>query len=301
MEPEPLLRVFICIRADILQSTSEIMSIVGEHMKRSHALAWSSAALFLAISTPSYAQNFRAGQQCVPAVADASVYQNCRLSIVQGQEVCRCAIRPQALRRIDRQRAQDADEAVTGSIGSRPALLPGSGSSGFGNVGSRNSGVAGGTLSTSTSGAVNGGTTASQSGAVSGGTAASQGGSVADGNNSGRSSAGSTAGASGVSDSGNSGGLSGSSGGASASGSASSGVGGIGGSNDSRGSAAGGQGNNGNGQGPGNNNGLGNGSEPADNTSTDVKGTDPSNPGGGRDGGRGGDGGGRGGDGGGRR
>lgn len=298
MEPEPCLSVFIYIQTDILQSLSEIMSIVGEHMKRSHALALSSAALFLAISAPSYAQTFRAGQQCVPAVADASVYQNCRLHIVQGQEVCRCAIRPQALRRIDRQRAQDADEAVTGSIGSRPAVLPGSGSSGFGNVGSRNSGVAGGTLGTSTSGA------------VSGGTAASQGGSVADGSRSGRSSAGGTAGASGVSDSGNSGGVSGSSGGGSASGSASSGAGGIGGSSDSRGSGAGGQGNNGNGQGPGNNNGLGNGSEPADNTSTDVKGTDPSNPGGGRggdrgrgggDSGRGGSDGGRGGDGGGRR
>ncbi len=54
-------------------------------------------------------------------------------------------------------------------------------------------------------------------------------------------------------------------------------------------------GKNGNGQGPGNNNGLGNGSEPADNTSSDVKGSDPSNPGGGN--GRGGGKGGRGGSG----
>jgi len=48
-----------------------------------------------------------------------------------------------------------------------------------------------------------------------------------------------------------------------------------------------------NGQGPGNNNGLGNGSEPADNVSTDVKGSDPSNPGG-RDGNAGSGGGNRG-------
>lgn len=48
-----------------------------------------------------------------------------------------------------------------------------------------------------------------------------------------------------------------------------------------------------NGQGPGNNNGLGNGSEPADNVSTDVKGSDPSNPGG-RDGSAGSGGGNRG-------
>jgi hypothetical protein len=46
-------------------------------------------------------------------------------------------------------------------------------------------------------------------------------------------------------------------------------------------SGSAGRGNNGNGNGPGNNNGLGNGSEPADNSDTDVKGIDPSNPGGG--------------------
>src|SRR5918998_270434 len=70
-------------------------------MKRSHALALSSAALLLALSTPSYAQAVRSGQQCVPAVADASLYRNCRLHIIRGQEVCRCAVIPQALRRLN--------------------------------------------------------------------------------------------------------------------------------------------------------------------------------------------------------
>jgi hypothetical protein len=123
----------------------EIMSIVGEHMKRSHALALSGAALFLALSTPSFAQSVRPGQQCVPAVVDPTMYHNCRLRIVQGQEVCRCAIRPQALR----QRLQDEDGTVTGSIGSRPVILPGSGSSGSGNSSVSTGGIAGGTLGSS--------------------------------------------------------------------------------------------------------------------------------------------------------
>jgi hypothetical protein len=70
-------------------------------MKRSHALALSSAALLLAVSTSSYAQAIRPGQQCVPAVADPSLYRNCRLHIVRGQETCRCAVAPQALRRLN--------------------------------------------------------------------------------------------------------------------------------------------------------------------------------------------------------
>src|ERR671920_2134624 len=90
-------------------------------MKRSYALALSSAALFLILGTPSDAQGIRIGQQCVPAVADASMYRNCRLHIVQGQETCRCALRPQALRRTDR--IGDQNDTVTGSIGNRPANL----------------------------------------------------------------------------------------------------------------------------------------------------------------------------------
>jgi hypothetical protein len=114
-------------------------------MKRSHAIALSSAALFLTIASPSHAQSLKAGQQCVPAVANSSMYQNCRLRVVQGQEVCRCAIRPQALR----QRLQDEDGTVTGSIGSRPVILPGSGSSGSDNSSVSTGGIAGGTLGSS--------------------------------------------------------------------------------------------------------------------------------------------------------
>src|SRR3712207_3191568 len=79
-------------------------------MKRSHALALSSAVLLLALATPSYAQAIRPGQQCVPAVADASLYRNCRLHRVRGQEVCRCAIAPQVLHRLNR------DVTATGSL-----------------------------------------------------------------------------------------------------------------------------------------------------------------------------------------
>src|SRR3954468_23330395 len=94
-------------------------------MLRSYALALSSAALFLALGTPSDAQSVRTGQQCTPAVADVSMYRNCRLHIVQGQETCRCAIRPQALRRIDRPADSDRYDAVTGSIGNGPVAIPG--------------------------------------------------------------------------------------------------------------------------------------------------------------------------------
>src|SRR4028118_2076225 len=89
-------------------------------MNCSHALALSGAALLLALSTPSYAQVVRPGQQCIPAVADPSLYRNCRLHMVRGQEagrgaaalqlappmvrgqeVCRCAVAPQALRKMN--------------------------------------------------------------------------------------------------------------------------------------------------------------------------------------------------------
>jgi hypothetical protein len=87
---------------------------VGELMKRLHTLALSGLALFLASSTASFAQAVRPGQQCVPAVADASMYGNCRLRIVQGQEVCRCAILPLARRTI-------RDVTITGSISGSPS------------------------------------------------------------------------------------------------------------------------------------------------------------------------------------
>ena len=95
-------------------------------MLRSYALALSGAALLLTLGTPSYAQTIGARQQCVPAVADASMYHNCRLRIVRGQETCRCAIRPQALRRMDNLNDADRGITATGSIGSSPAGVPGS-------------------------------------------------------------------------------------------------------------------------------------------------------------------------------
>jgi hypothetical protein len=87
-------------------------------MKRSHALALSSVAFLLSLSTSSYAQAIRPGQQCEPAVADPSMYHNCRLRIVRGQEVCRCAVLPQALRRLNR------DVTSTGSITPIPGFIP---------------------------------------------------------------------------------------------------------------------------------------------------------------------------------
>jgi hypothetical protein len=83
-------------------------------MKRLHTLALSGLALLLVSSTASFAQTARPGQQCVPAVANASMYGNCRLRIVQGQEVCRCAILPLARRTI-------RDVTITGSISGSPS------------------------------------------------------------------------------------------------------------------------------------------------------------------------------------
>ncbi len=147
-------------------------------MKRSHALALSGAALFLALATPSYAQSFRSGQQCVPAVVDVSMYQNCRLHLVQGQEVCRCAVRPQALRRMDRLRGEDRSDAVTGSISARPGI--GSGVIGAGR------GTGGAVTGRETSGpAVGGSVGTGAAGAVGGNSGPSRGGAVADNDTSG--------------------------------------------------------------------------------------------------------------------
>ncbi len=110
-------------------------------MTRSYTLASSSAAFFLAFGTSSDAQSIRTGQQCVPAVADASLYHNCRLRIVQGQETCRCAIRPQAQRRMDRPADSDLDDTVTGSLGNGPAAGPGIGNPASGTSGAIGSGT----------------------------------------------------------------------------------------------------------------------------------------------------------------
>src|SRR5918993_5617494 len=96
-------------------------------MTRSHALALSSAAVFLSLSIPSYAQALRPGQQCQPAVANASMYGNCRLALVRGQEVCRCAVRPRALGQLNRGDRGDRGDMTTGSVGIRGVL----GSSGW--------------------------------------------------------------------------------------------------------------------------------------------------------------------------
>jgi hypothetical protein len=112
-------------------------------MSRSHALALSSAALFLAFSAPSSAQSIAPGRQCVPALADTSMYHNCRLHMVQGQAVCRCAIRPQAMHRMDRLNSSNQNDAVTGSIGSRPSAGPGVALPGSGTLGTVNNGRTG--------------------------------------------------------------------------------------------------------------------------------------------------------------
>ena len=83
-------------------------------MKRSHALALSAMTLFLATSASVQAQMPRSGQQCQPAVANASMYGNCRLRIVRGEEVCRCAILPRALRNVNRM--DDGRVSSTGAI-----------------------------------------------------------------------------------------------------------------------------------------------------------------------------------------
>jgi len=216
-------------------------------MKRSHALALSAMTLFLASSASSQAQAVRSGQQCQPAVANASMYGNCRLRIVQGQEVCRCAILPRAQRLLN---LNDRRDSATGSITSRG--VPSSGS--VSNAGSNAIGIGAASSGTGRAGSAGGATSSGSSGGN------SLGGAVAGDVSGGASVGGGSAG---------------------------------GGTGSGRSGGAAGPSSNGNGQGPGNNNGLGNGSEPADNTSSDVPGTDPSNPGGGNGnagaGGRGGD------------
>src|SRR5688572_13795896 len=124
-------------------------------MKRSHALALSAMTLFLASSAASQAQAVRSGEQCQPAVANASMYGNCRLRIVQGQEVCRCAILPRAQRLLN---LNDRSDTATGSVTSRGVLSSGSVSNaGPNSIGATGSGMgragsAGGVASSGSSG-----------------------------------------------------------------------------------------------------------------------------------------------------
>ncbi|SCY83658.1 hypothetical protein SAMN02927923_02525 [Microvirga guangxiensis] len=239
-------------------------------MKRSHALALSAVTLFLASSAASQAQVVRPGQQCQPAVADASMYGDCRLRIVRGEEVCRCAILPQALRS---QNPQDRDNLATGSI----SPLRQSGSGTLSDNGGRSVGASGTLSATASGSSVGAGSTSSTGSSVGAGASvgagSSTGGAVSAG--AGTASSGAVGGGSTAVDG---------SPGSSLGGGSTNAPGGKGNNGNGQGPGS----NNGNGQGPGNNNGLGNGSEPADNTSTDVKGTDPSNPGGGNGGGNGG-------------
>jgi len=151
-------------------------------MIRSRALALSGAALLAVLSSPSSAQSLRSGMQCVPDVPNVSMYHNCRLQIVAGGEVCRCAIRPQALRRTDRIRNQDQDDAVTGSINRSP-IVRGSQSGADGGRGGNGS-IGGGAVSgggVAGGGSIGGGSTGGTTGPGSGGAVADNGNGVGNG------------------------------------------------------------------------------------------------------------------------
>src|SRR4051794_19672875 len=83
-------------------------------MKQSHAVFLAGLAALLSTSSVAVAQVGRSGEQCRPAVADPEMYGNCRTRLVRGNEVCRCAILPQAARRVNQ---LDNDRQVTGSVG----------------------------------------------------------------------------------------------------------------------------------------------------------------------------------------
>jgi hypothetical protein len=125
------------------------------------------------ISSPSHAQmNVTPGEQCRPAVANNAMYHNCQLQIVNGLEVCRCRIAPNAVTRNSIREQSGRDAVATGSIGGVGSGLAGvsqrspagiAGRSGVANGGS----PAAGGLS-ATSGATNGsGSPASSPGASS--------------------------------------------------------------------------------------------------------------------------------------
>jgi hypothetical protein len=53
-------------------------------MSRFHHSALTGLGLLLACSTSAYAQNPMTGAQCVPMVANPSMYGDCSLRVVQG-------------------------------------------------------------------------------------------------------------------------------------------------------------------------------------------------------------------------
>jgi hypothetical protein len=81
-------------------------------MSRSPGLALASLAVLLVSSTSAFAQ--LRGAQCTPAVANPQMYQNCRIQIVDGDEVCRCAVAPRSIRGTLRQ--DDNDRNGIGTI-----------------------------------------------------------------------------------------------------------------------------------------------------------------------------------------
>jgi len=233
-------------------------------MKRSHALALSGAALLLAVGSPASAQILGSGPQCIPAVANPSMYHNCRLHIVQGQEVCRCAIRPQALRRMDdRTSERSQTDAVTGSISRNPTVVPGAGNPVVGSPGGVNDGR----------GPSRGGAVADRGNSGTGGT----GGIGGTGSNGGTGSTGDDGGTGGTGGNGGTGGVGGSGGNDGTGGTG--GKGGNGGSNNSDGTDADGPAGGGKGNGNGNGGGKGNGNG-NNGHGNDPDGNDSSNPGG---------------------
>src|SRR3712207_2970275 len=76
-----------------------LSNLAGDLMKRALSLAAAAGlGILLLSSTASLAQGPARGEQCEPDVADASMYENCRLRKVRGTEVCRCAIVPPSRR-----------------------------------------------------------------------------------------------------------------------------------------------------------------------------------------------------------
>ena len=138
-------------------------------MSRSRNIALATFGLLLASSTSSFAQT--RGEMCMPAVADAGMYQNCRLTIVRGNEVCRCQIAPRAISR----RGGVVGDNLESDRNERSRGVGVVGTTAAGNAGSVGAGAP----------AFGGGTVISGRGTSNGGGAAAPGASTPGGNNGG--------------------------------------------------------------------------------------------------------------------
>jgi hypothetical protein len=105
--------------------------------RSSFSFALAGLTVFLTSSPVDAQRSYTPGAQCHPA-ANEAMYRNCRIRIVNGTEVCRCSVAPNAQTRRGPAQQSGDDNPTTGSVGTMGAGIAGAPQGSFGRV---NSGI----------------------------------------------------------------------------------------------------------------------------------------------------------------